>query len=138
MSACHTDLGIENEREAGYYNRPWQWERIKANAGVSLSPLFSLRFMQCYSLTNFLPPYPITPSPSPPPSHSHAPLGAAGITQFHSDDDPFIPVREAQHVAASLALGARFHLLSGCSHFFSEEDAQPVLQAVISIISALK
>jgi hypothetical protein len=63
-------------------------------------------------------------------SPSHQPSGRAGITQFHSDDDPFIPVAEAQHVARSLALGARFHLLSGCSHFFSKEDAVPILQAI--------
>ena len=23
VSACHTDLGVESEREAGYYSRPW-------------------------------------------------------------------------------------------------------------------
>ena len=32
VSACHTDLGDENERESGYYTGEWQWERIKANA----------------------------------------------------------------------------------------------------------
>ncbi|XP_069121712.1 serine hydrolase RBBP9-like [Argopecten irradians] len=31
VSACVTDLGDENERESGYYNRPWEWEKIKAN-----------------------------------------------------------------------------------------------------------
>jgi predicted alpha/beta hydrolase family esterase len=31
VSACHTDLGIENERLSGYYDRPWQWEAISAN-----------------------------------------------------------------------------------------------------------
>eukprot|EP00472_Partenskyella_glossopodia_P002811 CAMPEP_0197519122 /NCGR_PEP_ID=MMETSP1318-20131121/4387_1 /TAXON_ID=552666 /ORGANISM="Partenskyella glossopodia, Strain RCC365" /LENGTH=134 /DNA_ID=CAMNT_0043069925 /DNA_START=126 /DNA_END=527 /DNA_ORIENTATION=+ len=25
VSACHTDLGVENERQAGYYSRPWEW-----------------------------------------------------------------------------------------------------------------
>ncbi len=34
VSACHTDLGIANEREAGYYNRPWQWKSISAHAGA--------------------------------------------------------------------------------------------------------
>jgi predicted alpha/beta hydrolase family esterase len=29
VSACYTDLGVESERKAGYYNRPWQWEKIK-------------------------------------------------------------------------------------------------------------
>ena len=29
----YTDLGFEDEKEAGWYNAPWQWEKIKANAG---------------------------------------------------------------------------------------------------------
>lgn len=31
VSACVTDLGDENERESGYYSRPWDWTAIKAN-----------------------------------------------------------------------------------------------------------
>ncbi len=31
VSACHTDLGLQNEKEAGYYDTPWQWDKIKAN-----------------------------------------------------------------------------------------------------------
>merc|ERR1711862_95446 len=30
-AACHTDLGIESEAKAGYYNRPWNGESIKTN-----------------------------------------------------------------------------------------------------------
>jgi predicted alpha/beta hydrolase family esterase len=33
VSACVTDLGSANERASGYYSRPWEWERIKDNAG---------------------------------------------------------------------------------------------------------
>lgn len=33
VSACHTDLGDENEKASGYYNRPWEWEKIKENTG---------------------------------------------------------------------------------------------------------
>ena len=42
------------------------------------------------------------------------------VAQFHSTDDPFIPVSEAQHVADNLAGGAdsSFSLLEGRSHFF--------------------
>jgi predicted alpha/beta hydrolase family esterase len=32
VSACHTDLGSDNERESGYYTGEWQWDRIKSNA----------------------------------------------------------------------------------------------------------
>src|SRR5438552_351050 len=31
VAACHTDLGDEGEKISGYYNRPWQWDKIKAN-----------------------------------------------------------------------------------------------------------
>eukprot|EP00285_Hemiselmis_virescens_P013689 CAMPEP_0173395772 /NCGR_PEP_ID=MMETSP1356-20130122/33312_1 /TAXON_ID=77927 ORGANISM="Hemiselmis virescens, Strain PCC157" /NCGR_SAMPLE_ID=MMETSP1356 /ASSEMBLY_ACC=CAM_ASM_000847 /LENGTH=182 /DNA_ID=CAMNT_0014354621 /DNA_START=46 /DNA_END=594 /DNA_ORIENTATION=+ len=32
VAACHTDLGIESEAISGYYNRPWQWQKIKENS----------------------------------------------------------------------------------------------------------
>jgi uncharacterized protein len=28
----YTDLGYPDEKEAGYYDNPWQWEKIKKNA----------------------------------------------------------------------------------------------------------
>ncbi|GAC1387504.1 MAG: alpha/beta hydrolase [Candidatus Saccharimonadales bacterium] len=31
IGACYTDLGSKTEKLSGYYNRPWQWEKIKAN-----------------------------------------------------------------------------------------------------------
>ncbi|XP_017719196.1 PREDICTED: LOW QUALITY PROTEIN: putative hydrolase RBBP9 [Rhinopithecus bieti] len=31
VSAYTSDLGDENERASGYFTRPWQWEKIKAN-----------------------------------------------------------------------------------------------------------
>ncbi|KAH3705054.1 serine hydrolase RBBP9-like [Dreissena polymorpha] len=31
VSACVSDLGDANERASGYYSRPWEWEKIKAN-----------------------------------------------------------------------------------------------------------
>lgn len=31
VAASHTDLGIENERRSGYFDKPWDWEKIKAN-----------------------------------------------------------------------------------------------------------
>ena len=36
VSACHTDLGIASERKAGYYNRAWQWDRIKENTSFRI------------------------------------------------------------------------------------------------------
>ncbi len=37
VASCHTDLGVESEAAAGYYNRPWQWDTIRANAGFIVS-----------------------------------------------------------------------------------------------------
>ena len=31
VSACWTDLGDENERESGYYSRPWPYATIRSN-----------------------------------------------------------------------------------------------------------
>ncbi|KAF9202616.1 putative hydrolase rbbp9 [Haplosporangium sp. Z 27] len=31
VSAYHSDLGDVSEREAGYFNRPWNWDGISAN-----------------------------------------------------------------------------------------------------------
>lgn len=31
VAPCYTDLGIESEKESGYYDEPWNWESIKNN-----------------------------------------------------------------------------------------------------------
>lgn len=31
ISPCYTDLGDEMEQQSGYFNRPWQWDKIKDN-----------------------------------------------------------------------------------------------------------
>ena len=31
VGVCHTDLGVETETLSGYYDRPWNWEKIKNN-----------------------------------------------------------------------------------------------------------
>ena len=36
VSACVSDLGDENERNSGYYSRPWDWEAIKNNASIRI------------------------------------------------------------------------------------------------------
>jgi predicted alpha/beta hydrolase family esterase len=58
IGACHTDLGLQNEKDAGYYDEPWQWDKIKNNQ--------------------------------------------KWIIQFHSTDDPFIPIEEARFVHENL------------------------------------
>ena len=31
VSPCHTDMGVREEKISGWYDDPWQWEKIKAN-----------------------------------------------------------------------------------------------------------
>lgn len=31
VSPCYTDLGDAMEKQSGYYQAPWQWDKIKAN-----------------------------------------------------------------------------------------------------------
>ena len=31
IGACHTDLGDENEKKSGYFNKPWNWPASKQN-----------------------------------------------------------------------------------------------------------
>ena len=45
---------------------------------------------------------------------------AGWLVQFHSRDDPFIPVEESRHVAASL--GTEYYEFDGYSHFFEPFD----------------
>eukprot|EP01041_Mallomonas_annulata_P008492 gene8492-17509_t len=93
VAACHTDLGIEHERIAGYYSRPWEWEKIKSNA--------------------------------------------KWILQFHSEDDPFIPRDEADHVAASLLLveGREYFCYKDHMHFFGPDDVLPVIEQLFQKLS---
>jgi uncharacterized protein len=32
VGVYYTDLGDENEKKSGYFNTPWQWNKIKSNA----------------------------------------------------------------------------------------------------------
>jgi surfactin synthase thioesterase subunit len=92
VSSCHTDLGDEGERAAGYYppsGGPWLWPTIRANAGGNLAVL-------------------------------------------HSDNDPFIPLHEARHVAASL--GRELRIVPGASHFFGQRQPA-ILDAVLAVAS---
>lgn len=31
LAACETDCGNEDEAQSGYYDKPWDWDRIKSN-----------------------------------------------------------------------------------------------------------
>lgn len=32
VGACYTDLGDEKEKKSGYYNKQWEWDKIKQNS----------------------------------------------------------------------------------------------------------
>ncbi len=32
VAAYHTDLGDKNERDSGYFDRPWPWETMRTHA----------------------------------------------------------------------------------------------------------
>lgn len=51
--------------------------------------------------------------------------------QFHSDDDPFIPLHEAEQIRDGLGLHETYHELSGRSHFF--EPFPELLQVIQSL-----
>ena len=52
--------------------------------------------------------------------------------QFHSNDDPFIPLDEAERIRDGLGLIDTYHMIPGRSHFF---DYSPeLLDAVLSLI----
>eukprot|EP00039_Didymoeca_costata_P033621 m.43280 g.43280 ORF g.43280 m.43280 type:complete len:201 (-) comp9962_c0_seq1:222-824(-) len=80
VSACYTDLGEENERQAGYYPSPdgkenqWKFEAMKENCSK--------------------------------------------IFQFHSNDDPFIPLDEARRVQKELVSEENYFEPPNRSHFF--------------------
>ena len=56
-------------------------------------------------------------------------VGSFGILQLHSEDDPFIPLDEAQHVAESL--GSDFRVFEDRSHFFEPSAIEDCLDEVV-------
>jgi len=51
--------------------------------------------------------------------------------QFHSDDDPFIPLHEAEQIRDGLGLSDTYYMLPGRSHFF--ENFPELLQVINSL-----
>ncbi len=89
ISACHTDLGLQNEKEAGYYDDPWLWEKIKNNQ--------------------------------------------KWIIQFHSTDDPFIPIEEARFINEKL--GTEYYEFKDRKHFVDGEKFSELVEAVKNKLS---
>eukprot|EP00547_Thalassionema_nitzschioides_P002797 CAMPEP_0194224622 /NCGR_PEP_ID=MMETSP0156-20130528/37931_1 /TAXON_ID=33649 /ORGANISM="Thalassionema nitzschioides, Strain L26-B" /LENGTH=140 /DNA_ID=CAMNT_0038956277 /DNA_START=306 /DNA_END=728 /DNA_ORIENTATION=- len=51
--------------------------------------------------------------------------------QFHSNDDPFIPLNEAERIRDGLKLKDEYTMLPGRSHFF--EYSPELLEAILSM-----
>lgn len=58
VAPSYTDLGDESEKQSGYFDKPWDWEKIKNNQGKQVL--------------------------------------------VYSEDDPFIPKNEFEHIAENL------------------------------------
>mmetsp|Transcript_24107 Transcript_24107/g.24363 ORF Transcript_24107/g.24363 Transcript_24107/m.24363 type:complete len:219 (+) Transcript_24107:70-726(+) len=58
---------------------------------------------------------------------------AQWILQFHSDNDPFIPRHEADHVAKSLDLieGVEYYCYPDKSHYFTSKDVLPIIDQIL-------
>ena len=105
VSATYSDLGDAHERASGYYPQ----KQIQQQAGDDSDKEIE---------TN---PY----------DFSKMKINCKTWHQFHSDDDPFIPVHEAQAVQRGLDLDDTFYLLRNRSHFFDFQ--QEILDSVLSV-----
>ncbi len=59
---------------------------------------------------------------------------AGFVIQFHSIDDPLIPVAEARHVAEHAK--TTYFEVPKSSHFFDEDDVLPALEALVARVRA--
>jgi predicted alpha/beta hydrolase family esterase len=84
ISACYTDLGLQNEKEAGYYEKPRQWDKIRSNQNW--------------------------------------------IIQFHSTDDPFIPIKEARFVHEQL--NTEYYEFTDRKHFGGQKEFPELVEAL--------
>lgn len=106
VSATYTDLGDAHERASGYY--PQKRKDRRGDGGEETEEanpyLFGEMKKHC--------------------KNWH---------QFHSDDDPFIPLNEAERIRDGLGLitDTTYHMLPGRSHFF--EYSPELLDAVLSL-----
>jgi hypothetical protein len=59
-----------------------------------------------------------------------------GIYQYHSEDDPFIPISEANYVAQSLKLenNLNYFIFKNSLHFFTNKSVKPIINHLINII----
>jgi len=104
VSATYSDLGDAHERASGYYPQPNSKKQNNngKNGGESNPYLFDKMKDNC--------------------KNWH---------QFHSDDDPFIPLHEAEKIRDGLGISETYHMLPGRSHYF--EYSPEVLDAVLSL-----
>lgn len=77
VGVCYTDLGEEEEKKSGYYDRPWDWQAIRSNQNW--------------------------------------------IIQYHSTDDPHIPIAEARFIHQKLK--TEYYEYTNQGHFGGEGES---------------
>jgi pimeloyl-ACP methyl ester carboxylesterase len=108
VSATYSDLGDAHERASGYYPQKVSARDVGNNGGgggvvgETNQYLFEEMKKNC--------------------KHWH---------QFHSDDDPFIPLHEAEKIRDGLGLSSTYHMLPGRSHYFEYEPE--LLKVILSL-----
>lgn len=88
VGVAHTDLGEESERVSGYFDKPWDWKKIKNNQ--------------------------------------------KWIIEFHSTDDPYIPIEEARLVHEKL--GTEYYEFTNRGHFGDSNSEQLEFPELVEVI----
>ena len=105
VSATYSDLGDAHERASGYYPQPKISGSSKDDDGGD--------------------------EESNPYQFDKMKQNCKHWIQFHSDNDPFIPLYEAEKIRDGLGLTNNYHMLSGRSHFF--DYSEELLESVLSL-----
>ena len=81
VSAYHTDLGDRCERESGYFGREWKVLFMLKYVSVSILVFITDSFFNIFCQWSNMRP------------------NCDWLAQWHSIDDPLVPVHEARHVS---------------------------------------
>ena len=129
VSATFTDLGDAGERASGYYPQGiylstlQAWCRVRFQETCVRVGDFICRSDVCYDIHGS--------GEENPYEFEAMKRNCACWHQFHSDDDPFIPLHEAERIRDGLGLTDTYYMLAGRSHFF--EPFSELTELVVSI-----
>ena len=89
VGAYHTDLGMESEKQSGYFDTSWDWESIRQNQ--------------------------------------------SWISLFASEDDPWIPIKEARYLHEKL--NCEYHEYKNQGHFGGDYFKPDFPEITMSILN---